>query len=105
MKKLIELNPTAKANNLEIEVYYDIGGMNYFTGQPEQRGYYLRVTPVLMGEGWRTVTAFTGVCTLLKAVTRKSNKAYEEACELAEGKEQELIEYVLRKNGLQLREV
>jgi len=31
---------------LEVEVSYNEGGMNYFSGSRAARGYYLRVTPV-----------------------------------------------------------
>ncbi len=103
MKKYLEIEETDNANKLEIEVYYSLGGMNYFTGSNEQRGYYLSVTPVKREREWVTTTAFTGIKALLLPVTRKSDKAYEQACELAKSKEQELIDYVCAKNGIKLK--
>ena len=104
MKKLLEVQDCKLANHLEVEVYYSLGGMNYFTGKNEGRGYYLSVTPVKIEGGFRTVTAFTGVRILVKAVSRKSDKAYKEAVELSKEKEVELIDYVCRKNNLTLKE-
>lgn len=50
MKKYIEVKEnSAKVTHLKIELYYDLGGMNYFTGRAENRGYYLSVTPVERG--------------------------------------------------------
>lgn len=42
MKKYIKVkeNP-AKVTHLKIELYYDLGGMNYFTGRAETSGYML----------------------------------------------------------------
>ena len=39
---------------LKVQVYYDLGGMNYFTGKQESRGYYIMVKPIEKGEGWES---------------------------------------------------
>jgi hypothetical protein len=90
---------------LKIEVYYNKGGMNYFSGKVEARGYYLSVSPVerqqqnnsIVIESW---AAFSGTKVLIKEVTRKSEKAFQEAILLAEARIDELRKYVLDKNNL-----
>ena len=73
---------------LKIQVYYDKGGMNYFTSRPEQRGYYASVTPVQVerrGNGImvESYAAFSGVKMLVLPVQRQSPKAEKEAKEKA----------------------
>ena len=108
MKKYIEIkeNP-AKVTHLRIELYYRLGGMNYFTGRTENRGYYLSVTPVerRISDGGYTsesCTAFSGIKQNVKEVTRKSKKAEIEAEKLATDVVNNLIDYVLRNNGLEI---
>jgi hypothetical protein len=69
---------------LKIQVYYDKGGMNYFTSRPEQRGYYASVTPVQVerrpgGIMVESYAAFSGVKMLVLPVQRQSPKAEAEA--------------------------
>ena len=108
MKKYLELKANGQnATHLKCEVYYSLGGMNYFTYKKEPRGYYASVTPVerksygngMMMEGYM---AFTGTKMLLKEVSRKSAKAEAEAEKIAEDAFNRLIEYVLNENGLEL---
>ena len=73
---------------LKIQVYYDKGGMNYFTSRPEQRGYYASVTPVQVerrpgGIMVESYAAFSGVKMLVLPVQRQSPKAEAEAKEKA----------------------
>ena len=98
----IPVKNCTEITHLKVELYYSMGGWNYFTSQQEPRGYYLSVMPV---KKWRSETgctceqfvAFQGVRTLIKAVARKSKKAESEAIALAENKEQELIEHIKEK--------
>lgn len=104
----VQENP-ASVTDLKIELYYDLGGMNYFTARAESRGYYLSVTPVerCVSRGYTSecYTAFSGIKQLVKGVKRKSQKAEKEAENLAENLVNELIEYVCSQNGLELLEV
>ena len=73
---------------LKIQVYYNKGGMNYFTSRPEQRGYYVSVSPVQVerrGNGImvESYAAFSGVKMLVLPVQRQSPKAEAEAREKA----------------------
>ena len=103
MEKYLKVKENAgNITDLKIELYYHLGGMNYFTGREERRGYYLSVTPVEKSRGFISYTAFTGIKQLIKEVKRKSNKAEAEAEEAAENVKDNLINYVLTKNNLQL---
>lgn len=88
---------------LEIQVYYSLGGMNYANYKQEPRGYYLSVAPVKIEkrEGYSTISfsAFSGIKTLLLETKRKSDKAYKEACIIAEAKIDQLSAHVLEKLG------
>lgn len=87
---------------LKIEVYYDKGGMNYFSGRPEERGYYASVSPVKIERRPNGITteeygAFSGIKTLVLRVARQSPKAEKEAEMLAQERIPELKNYVLGK--------
>ena len=73
-----------------MELYYALGGINYFTYKNEPRGYYLSVSPVerRMSYGcmMESYTAFTGVKTLVEPCARKIKGA--EARALAQYDEQ-----------------
>lgn len=64
---------------LKAEIYYALGGMNYFTSRNESRGYYLSVSPVERDRGLESYTAFTGLKQLVLPVQRKSQKKMDEA--------------------------
>ena len=107
MKKYIPLKSNGtKSTHLSVELFYSLGGLNYWTSKEEPRGYYLSVTPVERyernGIGMEGFIAFSGLKTLVKPVTRKSAKAEREAEDLAPEFEADLIAAVLAKNGLAL---
>lgn len=105
MKKYLKLKDNGQAEtHLEIELYYSLGGMNWWTYETEKRGYYISVIPVEKGNGMIGCTAFSGIRQLVKSVKRKSEKAETEANILAKQYEQKLIDYVLEKNGFELEE-
>lgn len=109
MKKYIPLPvPERKITHLKVEVYYTLGGMNYFTYKQEPRGYYLSVTPVERAERYGVSTegfmAFSGTKKLVKPVSRKSEKAFQQAIEMAAAFENGLIRHVCTENGLPLPE-
>jgi len=48
-KKFLELQPNDKdVTHLKVEVYYDKGGANYFSGLHEGRGIKLSISPVFI---------------------------------------------------------
>ena len=85
MKNYIQKN----GYELKVEVGYEKGGMNYFSGQESRRGYYLYVYPVQREtiDGRVIVESFVmfkGGKKLLLEVTRQSEKAYKQACSMLE---------------------
>lgn len=83
-------------NFLKCELYYDLGGMNYFTYKNEPRGYYVSVTPVerKAGDGYvsESTVAFSGIKYNVLQVNRKSKKAAASALEMYEGIKQAIID-------------
>lgn len=107
MKKYINVKEnTHHITHLKIEVYYSLGGYNYFTYKQENRGYYLSVSPVERKTDeygtMESYTAFTGIKKLIKEVSRKSKKAEAEAEAIAENETKNLIDYVCTKNNLEV---
>jgi hypothetical protein len=102
----VEKLPTTKENTfLRMEVYYNEGGMNYFSGQSQKRGYYLSATPVKEEGNFTTVTAFSGTCQLLLEVKRFSQKKLQEVAADAGSQPiyPQLIAHVKSKNSLTLK--
>ena len=89
---------------LRIDLYYSLGGMNYFNSKNEKRGYYLSVSPVQreFKENYisETYTSFSGTKMLLLECKRQSNKAYNEALKNYPESLERLKEYVLKSNNL-----
>lgn len=107
MKKYLEVKANnQKVTHLKCEVYYSLGGCNYFTSKQESRGYYAAVTPVERSNSYgcmiEAYVAFSGYKQIVKPVNRKSAKAEVEAERLAQPVLDTLIEVVLKKNGLEL---
>lgn len=100
MKKYVEKYD----RTFKVQVYYDLGGMNYFIGEVEPRGYYFSVTPVVVTNhesGGRTevTTAFSGTKKCIYMVSRKSAKSLKDAeAIITDGAIDEMIDYVAKKN-------
>ena len=62
----------AEANTIEISMYYDLGGINYFTGSTKERGIHLSISPLEVGEKWVGYMAFSGTGGCVKPLPRKS---------------------------------
>lgn len=52
------LNDSNKSNALEMTIYYDEGGMNYFNGNIDKRGYNLAIRPIRQMNGFVEFTIF-----------------------------------------------
>lgn len=92
---------------LKIELYYSLGGMNYFTSRVEPRGYYISAEPIERTEleggcTMESYTAFSGLKKCILECKRQSNAREAQALELMEEFIDDLIEAVLQKNGLKL---
>ena len=97
---------TNKSTHLEINTYYSLGGVSYATYKNEPRGYYISVTPIELnnsrGYTMISTTAFSGVKRCMIECSRQSKKKAEEACNIKREEYQDMIDYVLEKNGLTL---
>ncbi len=113
-RRYIELAENDEKHNvLCVEVGYSLGGYNWYNGDSEPRGYYLYCTPcerkmnkLSDGREYASISQILGRGgkTLLKEVTRQSKKAKEEALKIAKEKENWLIQKVLNRYGLALKE-
>ena len=99
IQKLPILNNTV--NTLKVELYYNKGGMNYFTSNSEPRGLYLSVSPVTVHEGSVTFTAFSGIKKCVKQMERFNQKQFDNFV-VDETEMENLINYVIRKNNLEV---
>lgn len=83
LTRLYPITNNSHATHLKAQVYYALGGFNYFTYQNEPRGYYVSITPVQRenknGYTMESFTAFTGMKHLAVPVQRKSAKKMDEA--------------------------
>ena len=102
MKKYEKIEGTEN-KYLKFEVDYQKGGMNYWNGSNEKRGYYLCVRIVERSKSDSTgfvsesFMMFSGTKKLLMEVGRQSEKKYKECIELSKLHEQELKDYILKK--------
>ena len=85
------LNTNKEKTFLKCELYYSLGGMNYFTGKTEARGYYVSVSPVERSNGWESYTAFSGWKKCVVECARKGKKAEAKALEVYEAAKQEML--------------
>ena len=85
------LNTNKDKTFLKCELYYSLGGMNYFTSRSEARGYYVSVSPVERGDGWESYTAFSGWKKCVVECARKGKKAEAQALAAYEAAKQEML--------------
>lgn len=87
-----EYIPTGRENEyMKCELYYSLGGMNYFNYKNEPRGYYVSVGPVEKDGHMESYMAFSGVKDIVVACDRQSKKREAEALALYEAKRDELL--------------
>ena len=87
-------------NAIKVEVYYALGGINYFTNTQEGRGVYLSVTPVEVGDIFEKFSAFSGYKTLVEEANRYSSSLIDrnvDYLDINNAKTQELFQAVLAK--------
>lgn len=70
--------PLTNGQELEVQLSYNLGGWNYFTGVKENRGYFTHASPVEVDRSDRhtsiTYTAFSGLKKNIKEASRYSEK-------------------------------
>lgn len=78
------INTNKPGHFLKCELYYSLGGMNYFTYKTEARGYYVSVSPVEhrttdYGVTMESYAAFSGWKKCVVECARKGKKAEAQA--------------------------
>lgn len=102
-KRLLLSLPVAEGDctHVDVEVFYSKGGMNYFTGSVERRGYYLSVQPLSKSTNSVGYTAFTGVKQLIQEAGRFSSKVLAEFV-VDYDMMNSMVEHILQKNNIKL---
>lgn len=105
-KEYIPVSGNDKYTDIQVCVYYDKGGYDYFRCHEVQRGFYILVCPVKRSNTSGCVLvefeAFAGMKMLIKPVHRYSSKAFDEAVKDAEDVKNDLIYRVCFKQGITL---
>jgi hypothetical protein len=96
---------TTKRNTfIKVELLYNLGGYNIYTGESDPRGYYISAYPVERVDKYsyalENYTAGTIIKKCIVPVNRKSKKQESIALELFDIKKQNLIEIVLLEYNL-----
>lgn len=94
-------------NKLDVEIRYELGGMNYFFGKPEQRGYYFSVSPYkYVDHGGYSSREFTvganghGVKACILPCERRSKKRFQTACAMYDELFETFLAKWLAENGI-----
>jgi len=105
-KKVIFKKPIEGKENyfLEGELYYSLGGTNFFTCTNEPRGYYFSVSPIEITEHMRCFSAFSGFKSLIQPAKRFNQKELDKL-EVISELQNNFINLVLKKNNLTLKAV
>lgn len=83
-------------NALEVQIFYDKGGINYWNDKIEKRGYYISLQPCSLQCTTIRSMPSDGVKKFIKEVGRKSKKAFATAREMVNI--QDIIEMVNYKD-------
>jgi len=76
-KRGIQFRDKDQGKVMEMEIYYSLGGINYFTGGTNRRGIYAMITPVELNGTMKSFTLMgskSGMKMLLEELPRKSQK-------------------------------
>jgi hypothetical protein len=76
--------PTDKKNMfIKIEVSYDIGGQNWYSGNPIKRGYKLHIQPIEIKNGMGKINPRHGIQTHIQDAKRFSQKELQSLADTA----------------------
>lgn len=97
-------------NEVRINLSYDIGGMNYFTGTNQERGLYIHATPLMINDGTGTgykstiYRGFSGIKKFLHPMKRFSGKTLN-TFEVSPEDYNQVKNWVINKHGLELEKI
>jgi hypothetical protein len=101
MKKYFQVNDSLN-KFVKFQVLYSKGGMNYFNGKVEKRGYWVSVSvinqEIINGITIESVivgSAAAGFKRFLLEVKRDSQKSFDQAVQIAETMQIELVDKIL----------
>lgn len=106
-EKTLKCTGNKEYNTIRISVYYDLGGMSYFNGNIDKRGYWLSVRPTLIenkgGYNTETFAVFGGGYKhFLVHCARKSNKRAEEAIEKGKTFYPQILDRICKEQNIQI---
>lgn len=108
MKKYLKLKPNEKATHLKIELYYHLGGTNWYTYKNDERGYYLSICPVSLCDrgsyATETYEIFSGRKILLYTVKRKSKNSKQIAIQKANEILDSFVNQICNQNNIEVEE-
>lgn len=81
-----------ESTHLAVEVSYELGGMNYFSGQVNRRGVYARIRPITVKDGMESFFLGDGMKVLCVEMKRKSDKRVTEVAEALDAIAPEIAE-------------
>lgn len=87
------------STHVRLEVFYNKGGINYFTGKTEPRGYWLSALPVKETEHFTSTIPTDGVKQFLEEANRFSQKKLE-TIDYPENAANQLIRAVAERAGI-----
>jgi hypothetical protein len=89
---------------IKTELYYAVGGPNYFSGGMRERGYYLSVSPIEDKGPFTSTIAFSGTCAMIEKTARYSASKLQALSLRVRNLPiyQTLIDHVKAKNNLRL---
>ncbi len=102
-RELKLLKTTEENGYIVVKLRYDIGGMNYFTGEQSGRGYYLSVSPETRENGCTSFVLFSGIRSLVEKSQRFNERRFNEIT-VTDEQINKLVLHVLNKNRLTLAE-
>lgn len=106
ISRIRDITSNDKNNKITTEIYYYMGGMNYFTSNVEKRGYYFSIVPEEHSEnGIRSYTGFSGAKTCILEVARKSKSAYEKAKAMLDNYENKYLKTFCDQKGYTLVDI
>lgn len=91
----IKMIPTGKEREfIEVEVYYDKGGRNIFSGRSEPRGFWISVSRITKKGFFVKRQLFEGKRYFILEVKRYSDKSMNKAIDMAEEVYPKMVENV-----------
>lgn len=105
---IVQEFPTNCPNNrrLRMEISYDIGGANYFSGGSTPRGYHLHGQLYTKGNGFESFNPMDGYRNLIEEADRYSKKKLEEVAKniFSNPLYKQVRDAVLAKSNLTIQE-